>query len=97
MTKRQVHLNLFIHSRGHHEAAWRHPDASPYLLTDFRYYEDLAKKAHETWIIQELFQLNVFEGLSQEKLTFCSIIRLQANLLENMRGLPIGFGHSLQK
>lgn len=43
--KRQVHLNLFIHSRGHHEAAWRHPDASPYLLTDFRYYEDLAKKA----------------------------------------------------
>ena len=45
MMKRQVHLNLFIHSRGHHEAAWRHPDASPYLLTDFRYYEDLAKKA----------------------------------------------------
>ena len=45
MMKRQVHLNLFIHSRGHHEAAWRHPDASPYLLTDFRYYEELAKKA----------------------------------------------------
>ena len=45
MMKRQVHLNLFIHSRGHHEAAWRHPDASPYLLTDFRYYKELAKKA----------------------------------------------------
>ncbi len=43
--KRHVHLNLFIHSRGHHEAAWRHEDASPYLLTDFRYYEELAKKA----------------------------------------------------
>lgn len=43
--KRHLHLNLFIHSRGHHEAAWRHPDASPYLLTDFRYYEELAKKA----------------------------------------------------
>jgi FMN-dependent oxidoreductase (nitrilotriacetate monooxygenase family) len=43
--KRQVHLNLFIHSRGHHEAAWRHKNATPFLLTDFRYYEDLAKKA----------------------------------------------------
>jgi FMN-dependent oxidoreductase (nitrilotriacetate monooxygenase family) len=43
--KRHVHLNLFIHSRGHHEAAWRHRAASPYLLTDFRYYEELAQKA----------------------------------------------------
>ena len=43
--KRHVHLNLFIHSRGHHEAAWRHHAASPYLLTDFRYYEELAQKA----------------------------------------------------
>ena len=43
--KRHVHLNLFIHSRGHHEAAWRHQGASPYLLTDFRYYEELTKKA----------------------------------------------------
>jgi len=40
-----MHLNLFIHSRGHHEAAWRHQAATPYLLTDFRYYEELAKKA----------------------------------------------------
>ena len=23
--KRQLHLNLFIYGRGHHEAAWRHP------------------------------------------------------------------------
>lgn len=45
MTKRQVHLNLFIHSRGHHEAAWRHQNATPHLLTDFRYYEELARKA----------------------------------------------------
>lgn len=22
---RQFHLNLFIHGRGHHEAAWRYP------------------------------------------------------------------------
>jgi FMN-dependent oxidoreductase (nitrilotriacetate monooxygenase family) len=42
---RQLHLNLFIHGRGHHEAAWRHPSASPLPLTDIRYYTDLARKA----------------------------------------------------
>ena len=41
----RLHLNLFIHSRGHHEAAWRHPAASPRALTDIRYYTDLAKTA----------------------------------------------------
>jgi FMN-dependent oxidoreductase (nitrilotriacetate monooxygenase family) len=43
--KRQLHLNLFIHSRGHHEASWRHPDSSPLPLTDIRYYQDLAQRA----------------------------------------------------
>ena len=42
---RQLHLNLFIHGRGHHEAAWRHPTASALPLTDIRYYTDLARKA----------------------------------------------------
>jgi len=42
---RQLHLNLFIHGRGHHEAAWRHPAASPLALTDIRYYTDLACQA----------------------------------------------------
>jgi FMN-dependent oxidoreductase (nitrilotriacetate monooxygenase family) len=42
---RQLHLNLFIHGRGHHEAAWRHPGASSLPLTDIRYYTDLAVKA----------------------------------------------------
>src|ERR1700719_1196258 len=42
---RQLHLNLFIHGRGHHEAAWRHPSASTLPLTDIRYYTDLARKA----------------------------------------------------
>src|SRR5690348_13817386 len=31
---KHMHLNLFIHGRGHHEAAWQHPDASPLALTD---------------------------------------------------------------
>jgi FMN-dependent oxidoreductase (nitrilotriacetate monooxygenase family) len=43
--KRQLHLNLFIHSRGHHEASWRHPATSPLPLTDIRYYQDLAQRA----------------------------------------------------
>src|SRR5690348_5485434 len=42
---RQLHLNLFIHGRGHHEAAWRHPAASALALSDIRYYTDLAQKA----------------------------------------------------
>jgi FMN-dependent oxidoreductase (nitrilotriacetate monooxygenase family) len=42
---RQLHLNLFIHGRGHHEAAWRSPAASPRALTDIRYYTGLAQKA----------------------------------------------------
>ena len=43
--RRQLHLNLFIHSRGHHEASWRHPAASPLALTDIGYYQDLAQRA----------------------------------------------------
>jgi FMN-dependent oxidoreductase (nitrilotriacetate monooxygenase family) len=43
--QRQLHLNLFIHSRGHHEASWRHPRSSPLALSDVRYYQDLAQRA----------------------------------------------------
>src|SRR5713101_2851463 len=43
--KRQLHLNLFIHSRGHHEASWRHPASSALPLTDIRYFQDLARRA----------------------------------------------------
>jgi alkanesulfonate monooxygenase SsuD/methylene tetrahydromethanopterin reductase-like flavin-dependent oxidoreductase (luciferase family) len=53
MTK-QMHLNLFIHSRGHHEASWRHPDASPLPLTNVQYYADLAQKA-EAGLFDSIF------------------------------------------
>src|SRR3954453_4735871 len=43
--KTQLHLNLFFHSRGHHEASCRHPRSAPFGVTDIRYYQDLARKA----------------------------------------------------
>jgi FMN-dependent oxidoreductase (nitrilotriacetate monooxygenase family) len=51
---RQLHLNLFIHSRGHHEASWRHPEASPLSVYDIRYYQDLAAKA-EAGLFDSIF------------------------------------------
>src|SRR3954467_289153 len=53
MTK-HMHLNLFIHGRGHHEAAWRHPHAPPLALTDIRYYTDIARKA-EAGLFDSIF------------------------------------------
>lgn len=52
--KRQIHLNLFIHSRGHHEASWRHPAASTLPLTDIRYYQELAQIA-EAGLFDSIF------------------------------------------
>ena len=43
--KKQLHINLFIYSRGHHEASWRHPETTPHALTDIEYYIDCARKA----------------------------------------------------
>ena len=52
--KRHLHLNMFIHSRGHHEASWRHPASSPLALTDIRYYQDLAQRA-EAGLFDSIF------------------------------------------
>jgi FMN-dependent oxidoreductase (nitrilotriacetate monooxygenase family) len=67
VVKRQLHLNLFIHSRGHHEASWRHPAASPLPLTDIRYYQDLAQRA-EAALYDSIFiadQLALGEDVAQ--------------------------------
>src|SRR6266853_4406278 len=64
---RQLHLNLFIHSRGHHEASWRHPAASPLALTDIRYYQELAQRA-ETALFDSIFladQLALADDVAQ--------------------------------
>lgn len=39
---RQLHLNLFLMSRGHHEGAWRHPKSNHKALTDLDLYVEAA-------------------------------------------------------
>ncbi len=55
---RKMHLNLFIQSRGHHEASWRHPLASPLPLTDIDYTAGLAQKA-EAGLFDSIFLADV--------------------------------------
>lgn len=45
MTNKQLHLNLFIYTCGHHRAAWRHPESPVERLGDVHYYEELAQAA----------------------------------------------------
>lgn len=51
---RPMHLNLFIHNRGHHEAAWRHPLATPLSVYDIHYYQQLAQTA-EAGLFDSIF------------------------------------------
>jgi FMN-dependent oxidoreductase (nitrilotriacetate monooxygenase family) len=80
--KRQLHLNLFIHSRGHHEASWRHPAASPLALTDIRYYQDLAQRA-EAALFDSIFladQLALGGDVAQAPRTWLEPITVLAAL-----------------
>src|SRR5438045_3380759 len=77
---RQLHLNLFIHGRGHHEASWRHPAASPLPLTDIRYYQDLAQRA-EAALFDSIFladQLALGEDVAQAARTWLEPITVLA-------------------
>src|ERR1700742_2410348 len=80
MTKRHLHLNLFIHSRGHHEASWRHPLASPLPLTDIRYYQDLAQRAEKA-LFDSIFladQLALGDDASQAARTWLEPVTVLA-------------------
>src|SRR6202049_2005674 len=77
---RQLHLNLFFHSRGHHEASWRHPATSPLALTDIRYYQDLAQRA-EAALFDSIFladQLALGEDVAQAARTWLEPITVLA-------------------
>ena len=78
--KRQLHLNLFIHSRGHHEASWRHPASSPLALTDIRYYQDLAQRA-EAGLFDSIFladQLALGDDVAQAARTWLEPVTVLA-------------------
>src|ERR1700730_17416994 len=78
--KRQLHLNLFIHSRGHHEASWRHPAASPLALTDICYYQDLACRA-EAALFDSVFladQLALGDDVAQAARTWLEPVTVLA-------------------
>ena len=79
---RQLHLNLFIHGRGHHEASWRHPSASPMALTDIRYYQDLARRA-EAACFDSIFladQLALGDDVAQAPRTWLEPVTVLAAL-----------------
>jgi FMN-dependent oxidoreductase (nitrilotriacetate monooxygenase family) len=78
--KRLLHLNLFIHSRGHHEASWRHPASSPLPLTDIRYYQDLAQRA-EAGLFDSIFladQLALGDDVAQAARTWLEPVTVLA-------------------
>ena len=80
--QRQLHLNLFIHGRGHHEASWRHPASSPLPLTDIRYYQDLAQRA-EAALFNSIFladQLALGGDVAQAPRTWLEPITVLAAL-----------------
>src|SRR5260221_3907255 len=62
--KRVMHLNLFIQSRGHHEAAWRHSKSSKLPLTDIQYSVEMTQKA-ESGLFDSIFLADV-RGLWNE-------------------------------
>ncbi|MFV2174934.1 LLM class flavin-dependent oxidoreductase [Actinomadura sp. LOL_016] len=43
--ERRLHLNAFLMSNGHHEAAWRLPSADPFVTHDAAYFTGLARTA----------------------------------------------------
>jgi FMN-dependent oxidoreductase (nitrilotriacetate monooxygenase family) len=42
---RQLHLNAFVMSNGHHEAAWRHPETDPRQARTLAHYVRIARTA----------------------------------------------------
>ncbi|MBI3224494.1 MAG: LLM class flavin-dependent oxidoreductase [Mycolicibacterium cosmeticum] len=45
MRGRQLHLNVFLMTTGHHEASWRLPESDPHAATDVAHYIKLAQLA----------------------------------------------------
>lgn len=88
---RQLHLNLFIQSRGHHEASWRHPKASPLPLTDIAYYQEMAAKA-EAACFDSLFfadQLALTDDVGSAGRTWLEPVMVLAALAVSTRSIGL--------
>ncbi|MEF3304564.1 LLM class flavin-dependent oxidoreductase [Paenibacillus sp. GYB003] len=59
--ERKLHLNAFLAASGHHEAAWRHPDARPERGLDIHHYARLARTA-ERGLLDSLFLADGYAG-----------------------------------
>ncbi|BBH69158.1 monooxygenase [Actinoplanes sp. OR16] len=44
---RRLHLNLFLHDTGHHEASWRLPESDPYANLSLEAHQHLARVAED--------------------------------------------------
>ncbi|MDX6428241.1 MAG: N-acetyl-S-(2-succino)cysteine monooxygenase, partial [Streptosporangiaceae bacterium] len=51
---RRLHLNAFLMTSGHHDAAWRHPQSQPHRATDVTYFQELARTA-ERGLLDSIF------------------------------------------
>jgi FMN-dependent oxidoreductase (nitrilotriacetate monooxygenase family) len=52
--RKQLHLNAFLMSTGHHEASWRLPESDPFATTDLDHWRRLAQVA-ERGMFDSLF------------------------------------------
>jgi FMN-dependent oxidoreductase (nitrilotriacetate monooxygenase family) len=89
--RRQLHLNLFIQSRGHHEASWRHQRSSELPLTDIAYYSDLAQRA-ERACLDSIFladQLNLPDDVAQAARTWLEPITVLGALAVSTRRIGL--------
>lgn len=69
--RRQMNLNLFILSSGHHEAAWRHPASTPERMFEPDFYLGLARAA---------------EAATLDAVFLADIPKLDANIAFNAAG-----------
>ncbi|MFD7338967.1 LLM class flavin-dependent oxidoreductase [Streptomyces violascens] len=81
MTRRQLHLNAFLMSTGHHEASWRLPESDPYASVDLDHFRELARIA-ERGTFDSLF-------LADGPVLFSNVGQRPAGVLEPLTLLTV--------
>lgn len=65
MSKRQMHLGIFVLGTGHHIAAWRHPDVTAEGAESFEFFQEIAQIAERG----KLDMLFLSDGLTFDRLS----------------------------